>query len=96
MGILRARYRKGIFNAPELLKPDAVEQYSLELMPTSYTFKKGHRIRLYISSSNFPLWDRNPNTGGKIHLERNTRVAHQTVYHDSSHPSHLVLPIIST
>lgn len=95
MGILRARYRNGIFKAQELLTPGAVEQYNLELMPTSYTFKKGHRIRLYLSSSNFPLWDRNPNTGGEIHLETNTQVARQTIYHDSFHPSHLVLPIVA-
>ena len=95
MGILRARYRKGIFKEPELLTPGVVEQYHLELMPTSYLFKKGHRIRLYLSSSNFPLWDRNPNTGGEIHLEKETRVAHQKIYHDSSRPSHLVLPIVS-
>ena len=95
MGILRARYRRGIFKTPELLKRGAVQQYNLELMPTSYTFKRGDRIRLYLSSSNFPLWDRNPNTGGEIHLETKTRVAHQTIYHNSSHPSHLVLPIVS-
>ena len=95
MGILRARYRRGILKPPELLRPGALEEYSLELMPTSYTFGKGHRIRLYLSSSNFPLWDRNPNTGGEIHLETDTQVAHQTIYHDSSHPSHLVLPIVS-
>jgi len=95
MGILRARYRRGILKAPELLLPGAVEQYSLELMPTSYTFKKGHRIRLCLSSSNFPLWDRNPNTGGEIHLETRTRVAHQTIYHDTFRPSHVVLPIVS-
>jgi len=95
MGILRARYRKGIFEPPELLRPGALEEYSLELMPTSYMFGKGHRIRLYLASSNFPLWDRNPNTGGEIHLETDTRVAHQTIYHDSSRPSHLVLPVVS-
>jgi putative CocE/NonD family hydrolase len=95
MGILRARYRRGIFKAPELLTPDAVERYNLELMPTSYRFKKGHQVRLYLSSSNFPLWDRNPNTGGEIHTETKTRVARQTIYHDSSRSSHLVLPIVS-
>ncbi len=95
MGILRARYRKGIYEPSELLVPNAVEEYTLELMPTSYTFRKKHSIRLYISSSNFPLWDRNPNTGGEIHLEVNTQVARQRIFPNSEYPSYLLLPILN-
>jgi len=95
MGIVRARYRRGMYEPPELLTPGEVQEYTLHLMPTSYVFRKGHRIRLYLSSSNFPLWDRNTNTGGDIATETETRVAGQTVYHDRDHPSHLLLPIVS-
>ena len=95
MGIVRARYRHGIYNPPELLTPGKIENYTLHLMPTSYVFKKGHRIRLSLSSSNFPLWDRNTNTGGDIATETRTRVAQQRIYHDQDHPSHLLLPVVS-
>jgi len=95
MGIVRARYRHGIYEPPELLTPDKVEEYTLHLMPTSYTFKKGHRIRLYLSSSNFPLWDRNTNTGGDIATETRTQPARQRIYHDQQHPSHLLLPVVT-
>jgi hypothetical protein len=94
MGILRARYHEGIYKPPKLLIPGSIEEYLLELMPVSYTFKKNHRIRLYFSSSNFPLWDRNTNTGGEIHLETKTRVAYQRLFHDQDHPSHLILPVL--
>ena len=53
----------------------------------------GHRIRLDISSSNFPLSDANPNTGKPVGKERRKQIAHQTIYHDAAHPSHIVLPI---
>lgn len=94
MGILRARYRRGIYRPPELLEPGSEEEYTIDLMPTSYTFRRGHRIRLYVSSSNFPLWDRNPNTGGPIHLETSTRPARQTICHDALRPSRLLLPVV--
>ena len=93
MGVLRARYRRGIYRPPQLLTPGKPYQFTFDLMPTSYLFRKGHRIRLYVSSSNFPLWDRNPNTGGAIHLETKTRVAHQTIFHDKKRPSYIQLPI---
>jgi predicted acyl esterase len=54
----------------------------------------GHRIRLDISSSNFPQFDPNPNSGEPLGQERRGHLAHQTVYHDAAHPSHIVLPII--
>ena len=57
-------------------------------------FKKGHRIRVDISSSNFPRFDRNPNTGDKFGQDAELRVAHQTVLHDRAHQSHVLLPVI--
>ena len=94
MGVLRARYHQGVYQPPKLLTPGKAYRFTFDLMPTSYLFRKGHRIRLYISSSNFPSGDRNPNTGGAIALETKTRVAHQTIFHDQKRPSHIRLPIV--
>jgi len=91
--IIRARYRNG-WNKPELLKPGEIYEFTFQLYPTSNVFKKGHRIRLDISSSNFPRFDVNPNTGGDLGLERRFEIAHQEIYHDAEHPSWIVLPII--
>jgi hypothetical protein len=66
----------------------------VELWPTSFLFKKDHRIRIEISSSNFPRYDRNPNTGGFIPTERQTRFARQVVFHGPSTPSRIILPVI--
>jgi putative CocE/NonD family hydrolase len=57
-------------------------------------FKKGHRIRVDISSSNFPRFDVNPNTGEPLNQHRRTQVATNTIFHDREHPSHIVLPVI--
>ncbi len=91
--IIRARYRNG-WEAPELLEPGEVYEFVFELYPTSNIFKKGHRIRLDISSSNWPRFDVNPNTGGDLGVERRLEIAEQTIYHESEYPSHVVLPII--
>ena len=91
--IIRARYRNG-WDAPELLEPGQVYQFVFELYPTSNVFKKGHRIRLDISSSNWPRFDVNPNTGGDLGVERRLEIAEQTIHHEPEHPSHVVLPII--
>ena len=91
--IIRARYRNG-WDAPELLEPGEIYEFVFELYPTSNVFKKGHRIRLDISSSNWPRFDANPNTGGDLGVERRLEIAEQTIYHESKHPSHVVLPII--
>ena len=66
------------------------------MLPTARVFRKGHQIRLRVSSSRFPLWDRNTNTGNDSATDTQTRVARQTIYHDTPHPSHVVLPIIPT
>ena len=91
--IIRARYRNG-WNTPELLEPGQVYEFVFELYPTSNVFKKGHRIRLDISSSNWPRFDVNPNTGGDLGVERRLEIAEQTIHHEPGHPSHVVLPII--
>ncbi len=91
--ILRARFHQG-WTTPELLEPDQVYAFTFALYPTANLFKAGHSIRLDISSSNFPRFDVNPNTGGPLGQERRFCLAHQTVFHDVAHPSHLMLPVI--
>jgi putative CocE/NonD family hydrolase len=96
-GIIRARFRnvqKG--EKPSLIEPGKVYLYEIDLWATSNLFKKGHRIRLDITSSNFPRWDRNPNTGHDFgeNQEKDLIVAQQTILHDKEHPSAIVLPII--
>lgn len=66
----------------------------LSLPPTSNAFHQGHRIRLEVSSSNFPHFDRNPNTGARFDREENSRVARQYIYHSEQYPSRILLPII--
>lgn len=82
-GILRQHY-----------KPNQPTKIEIELWPTSNVFFKGHKIRLEISSSNFPRYDRNPNTGATIPTATTMRRAHQVVHHSEKHPSYLLLPII--
>jgi putative CocE/NonD family hydrolase len=91
--IVRARYRKGLGKA-ELLKPGQPYEFTIEMYPTSLVFKRGHRIRLDISSSNFPRFDVNPNTGEPLNDNRRWQFAENTVYIDAKHPSHIVLPVI--
>ena len=94
-GILRARYRTS-FTAPELLEPDAIYELRLDLWATANVFLPGHRIRLEVSSSNFPRFNRNSNTGGEIASEAadHYRPAINRIFHDVAHPSRLILPII--
>ena len=92
-GIIRGRYREGT-SEQELLEPGRVYKFTIDLWPTSNVFKAGHRIRVDISSSNFPRFDRNPNTGRRWGVDTDLRTAHQTIHHDSARPSHIVLPVI--
>jgi putative CocE/NonD family hydrolase len=92
-GILRARYHLSL-EKPELLQPGRPYEFMVDLLSTSNLFKKGHRIRIEISSSNFPQYDRNPNTGHTLYVDDELAVAHQTIYHDTARPSYIVLPII--
>ena len=92
-GIIRARYRD-FSGVAKLLEPGRIYEYTIILEPTSTLFKAGHHIRLDISSSNFPRFDINPNTGEPVGQQTHTVVADNVVYHDRAHPSHVVLPII--
>jgi putative CocE/NonD family hydrolase len=69
-------------------------EITLDLWPTSMVFRKSHRVRLEVSSSNFPRFDRNPNTGNPIATETEIFMARQTIHHNSSMPSRLILPVI--
>ena len=91
--IMRTRYRNSR-ERPELLKPGEIAELTIILYPTSNLFKTEHRVRLDISSSNFPRFDLNPNTGEPIGLNRRTRPVENTLYHDAQHPSHILLPVI--
>ena len=92
-GIIRARYRESL-TSPRLLTPGQPYQFHIDLWATSHVFKPGHRIRVEISSSNFPRFDRNPNTGTPIHTETHLVPAQQTIYHDAERPSYITLPVI--
>ncbi|SPF34492.1 putative hydrolase, CocE/NonD family [Candidatus Sulfopaludibacter sp. SbA4] len=91
--IVRARYRNGPGKA-EFLKPGQPYELTIEMYPTSLVFARGHRIRIDISSSNFPRFDVNPNTGEPLNDNRRWRIAANTVYADPRHASHIVLPVI--
>jgi hypothetical protein len=92
-GILRARYRRGK-TAPALLTPGRAEELVIDVGATSNVFAAGHRIRVEVSSSNFPRFDRNPNTGAPFGESAQLRTADQTIYHDAQHPSRIVLPVV--
>ncbi|MBV7339920.1 CocE/NonD family hydrolase [Chloroflexi bacterium TSY] len=89
-GIIRARYRDS-YETPSLIEPGAIYEYRFKLWETSNLFKAGHRIRLEVSSSNFPRFDRNQNTGHTPGLDAERQLAQQTIYHNSEYPSHLIL-----
>lgn len=93
-GMVRARYREGV-DKPKLLTPGEVVEYRIRLRPTSNEFLPGHRIRLDITSSDFPNYDRNHNTAADQNADAELRAATQTVHHGGAHASRLVLPVIS-
>jgi putative CocE/NonD family hydrolase len=92
-GIQRMRYREG-YDRKVWMEPEQVYQVTIDLEATSNFFKPGHRIRVQVSSSNFPRWDRNLNTGGNNFDETAWVVARNTVHHSARYPSHILLPII--
>jgi uncharacterized protein len=92
-GILRVRYRESL-DAPKLMTPGEVYRLTIDAGVTSNVFLAGHRIRLEISSSNFPRFDRNPNTGRPVEDEKNLRKAVQTVFHDRDRHSYVLLPVV--
>ncbi|MFP4083249.1 MAG: CocE/NonD family hydrolase [Candidatus Aminicenantes bacterium] len=92
-GLISARFRESLEN-PSLIEPGKIYRYEIKLRPTGMVFKKGHRIRVEISSSDFPVFNRNLNTGKDPYTSAEMVKAHQNIYHDSEHPSHIVLPVI--
>ena len=92
-GILRARYRNSTSKA-EPIVPGKVYEYKLDLWSTSNVFLKGHKIRLEVSSSNFPRFDRNLNNGKDAGTSSEFVKADNTIYHDREHPSSLLLPVV--
>ena len=91
--IFRMRYRNS-WEKPDMMKPGEVYQATVTLYPTSNVFAQEHRIRLDVSSSNFPRFDVNPNTGEPLGLNIRTQVALNTVHHSADCPSHVVLPVV--
>jgi putative CocE/NonD family hydrolase len=92
-GILRARYRDS-WERPSMMEPGRIYRVHIEPFPTSNLFARGHRIRLDISSSNFPHFDLNPNTGEPEGAWTTSRVARNTIHLSRAHASHIVLPVI--
>ena len=92
-GIVRARFRQS-YERPTLIEPGQVYEYRISLWETSNLFREGHRIRLEVSSSNFPRFDRNLNTGEDSGFDDRPESAQQTIWHNQQRPSHLVLPVI--
>jgi len=95
-GIVRARFRDGPTSEARMLEPGKAYELTIEMYPTSILLRRGHRIRLDISSSNFPRFDVNPNTGEPLNDNRSSRIAENTVYLDPAHPSRILLPVIPT
>jgi putative CocE/NonD family hydrolase len=92
-GVIRARYRDAE-SKPSLLDPGRTYRFLVGYMTTSHVFKKGHRIRVWITSSFFPHVDRNPNTGHAFGVDAEMAPASQTIHHDADYPSRLILPVI--
>ena len=91
--IVRARYRDSLATATPM-KPGQAYAFTIELYPTSLVFKRGHRVRLDVSSSNFPRFDVNPNTGEPLNDNRRWNLADNAIFHDPDHPSHVLLPMV--
>ena len=92
-GIRRGRYRESRERAV-MLKAGKVYEYRIEVGVTANVFRRGHRIRLEVSSSNFPRFDRNPNTGNPYGMDAELRRAQQSVHHCRACPSRLRLPVV--
>ncbi len=93
-GVIRARYRES-FSEPQLLEPDQIYEYHLDMWQTGITIPVGAKIRIEVASASFPMFSRNLNTGGHNETETDYVVANQRIYHDAEHPSHILLPVIS-
>jgi uncharacterized protein len=93
-GIIRARARDGLAAPESLIDPGRAYAYEIDLWATSNLFREGHCIRLDVTSSSFPRWDRNHNTGAENGLDDILAIADQVILHDAAHPSRLHLPIV--
>jgi uncharacterized protein len=94
-GIIRARYRGGVDgDTVELLEPNEAAEYRIRCYPTANVFRRGHRVRLDVTSSSFPRFSRNLNTGEDVGTGTRMETARQTVLHTDAYPSHVVLPVI--
>ena len=93
-GVIRTRFREDVWGPPRLMDPGAVYELAVDMQVTSNLFRKGHRIRVDVTSSNFPLWDRNLNTGNDPGTDTTPAVAEQAIYHDADRPSHIALPVV--
>ena len=94
-GIVRARYRDSQ-EVPELLNPGQIYKFTIDLWSTSNVFRQGHRLRLEISSSNFPRFNRNRNTGESPQFESPGVTATNSILHDHAHPSALLIPVVGS
>ena len=92
-GIVRARFRESLEN-PTLIEPGKVYEYTINVWDTSWEFQAGSRLRLEISSSNFPRYNRNLNTGNRLGMSAEMKTAEQTIYHNAQYPSYVLLPVI--
>jgi putative CocE/NonD family hydrolase len=92
-GVVRASFRER-YDEPSPVQPGQDYEFRINLWNVSHLVRAGHRLRVHISSSDFPRWDRNPNTGKPFGTDTTTVVAEQTVFHDTIRPSHVVLPVI--
>jgi putative CocE/NonD family hydrolase len=95
VGIIRARYRNGPESPEALLKPGEIVKYRIDLGAIGHAFLPGHRIRIEVSSSAYPMFNPNQNTGNPIATDTEWRNASQTIFHDASKPSALVLPVVT-
>jgi putative CocE/NonD family hydrolase len=93
-GILRARFHKGL-DRMVLLEPGKMYEFVIDMRGTANVFQPGHRIRVDVTSSNFPQYDRNPNTGEDLGVSARVRTAKQTVFHGGAGRSHIVLPVVT-
>ena len=93
-GVMRARYRNSLEHE-ELLEPGMTYRFEVDMWATAQTFQPGHRIRVQVTSSDFPRYDRNLNTGGAFGEESGGQTATNTIFHDALRPSHILLPVIS-
>ena len=92
-GLVRGRFRDD-YDAPTLLTPGEVYRFTIELGNISHVVQAGHCLRLLVTSSDFPRWDRNTNTGERPAAASRTQQAQQTILHDQAHPSRLILPAV--